>query len=179
MACYLLPSGIRFNDYLFTDPVPLAQWRPSACAGVVVVLARNSQWAPKPLQPLFFSEFGNNTAGGTIAAALHSGARADDLLISAMPMPFSSVAQRRAVCKELIAAYNPAWQSSGMVVSTTQLAHQVEELEARQQEQSQQILSLLAYIGKLFEPPPVVPRRPIGFLAPLRPAEAGATESGS
>lgn len=94
-------------------------------------------------------------------------------------MPFSTVAQRRSVCRELIAAYNPACQANGMVTSTAELAHKVEELEARQQEQSQQILSLLTYIGKLFEPQPVAPRRPIGFLAQMLPAEAGTTESGS
>jgi hypothetical protein len=55
----------------------------------------------------------------------------------------------------------------------------VDELEARQQEQSQQILSLLAHLGKLFGPQPVGPRKPIGFLPDLVPAKAPATESGS
>ena len=172
MACYFIPTGIRFNDYVFADPVPVANWRPPACAGIAVILARNVQWAPKPLQPLFFSEFGNNAGNEASAANFAGKKRTDDLFVSALPMPFSTAAQRRAVCKELMAAYNPAWQTSGAVFSATQLAGKVAELEARQQEQSQQILSLLTYIGKLFEPQTVAPRRPIGFLAP-------ATESGS
>lgn len=179
MPCYFVPAGIRFNDYLFTDPVPFSNWQPPGCAGVVAVLARNPHWAPKPLQPLFFAEFGNNAGNGAIAPRLKDDRRAEDLLVAVLPMPYSTAAQRRAVCKELIAAYNPAWQSNGLAMSTAQLAGKVEELETRQQEQSQQILSLLSYIGKFFEPQPVAPRRPIGFLPQMLPAEAGATENGS
>ena len=172
MPCYFVPAGIRFNDYLFTDPVPLSAWRPPGCAGIAVILSRNPQWAPKPLQPLYFAEFGN-TVG------LPGNAGGEDLLVSVLPMPYSTLAQRRAICKEFIAAYNPACQANGPALSRLELAHKVEELEARQKEQGQQILSLLTYVGKFFEPQPVAPRRPIGFLPQLVPAEAGATESGS
>jgi len=96
-----------------------------------------------------------------------------------LPMPFSTLAQRRAVCKELIAAYNPTCQNDGRTMSPAEMVFKIGELEARQQEQSQQILSLLTYIGKLFEPQPVAPRRPIGFLPQIVPAEACPTESGS
>jgi hypothetical protein len=175
---YFVP-GVRFNDYVFTDPVPFSNWRPPSCAGVVVILAQNGEWAPKPFQPLFFAEFGNNTGNHAVAPRLTHDRRADDLLIAALPMPYSTASQRRAICNELVAGYNPAWQSSGVALSTAELASKVEQLEARQQEQSQQIISLLTYIGKLFEPQPVSPRRPIGFLAQLLPAEAGATGNGS
>jgi hypothetical protein len=84
-------------------------------------------------------------------------------------MPYSSPEQRRSLCRELTAAYNPA--------SAAELAHRVETLEARQQELSQQITSLLVYVAKLFDPQPVGPRKPIGFLPQLATAEA--TECGS
>jgi hypothetical protein len=143
------------------------------------MLGRNPQWAPKPLEPLFFAEFGNNAGSGVIAARWKDEQRAQDLLISVLPMPFSTQAQRRALCKELIASYNPAWQANGFNVATTaELAYRVHELEARQQEQGQQILSLLTYIEKLFGPQPVAPRRPVGFL-PTLPAAPSVTESGS
>ena len=177
MSCYFVP-GIRFNDYLFTDPVPFLSWRPSGCPGIVAMLAGNPQWSPKPLQPVFFAEFGNNARSGE-QARLPGDARAQDLFVSVLAMPYSTAAQRRTVCKELIAAYNPAWQASGVALSAAELAQKVGDLEARQQEQGQQILSLLTFIAKLFEPQPVSPRRPIGFLPQMRPAEAGATESGS
>jgi hypothetical protein len=179
MSCYFVPAGIRFNDFLFTDPVPFTAWRPPSCGAIVAILARNPRWAPKPLQPLYFAEFGNNAVNSPIVPRLPDDMRVEDLLVSVLPMPFSTVAQRRSVCKELIAAYNPACQANGLVLSTTELAHKVTELEARQQEQSQQILSLLTYIGKLFEPLPTGPRRPMGFLPQMLPAEAGTTESGS
>lgn len=182
MPCYLLPAGIRFNDFLFADPVPLSNWRPPGCAGIVAILASNPQWAPKPLQPLYFGVFGNNAgtdAGNAAIVPRMPNARVEDLLVAVLPMPYSTVQQRRAACKELIAAYNPACQANGSIMSTAELAYKVEELEARQQEQSQQIMSMLTYIGKLFDPQPVAPRRPIGFLPQLLPAEAGTTGSGS
>ena len=67
---------------------------------------------------------------------------------------------------ELIGTYRPA-------ASVTELARKVDELEEKQQEQNQQILSLLSHLAKVFEPQAVSPRRPIGFL----PATAAATES--
>jgi hypothetical protein len=179
MPCYFVPAGIRFNDYLFTDPVPFSSWRPPGCAGIAVILSRNPQWAPKPLQPLYFAEFGNDAGSGPMLPRLPENARLMDLLVAVLPMPYSTAAQRNSVSKELIAAYNPACQAKGQAMSTAELVCKVGELEARQQEQSQQILSLLTYIGKLFEPQPVSPRRPIGFLPQLLPAEAGATEIGS
>jgi hypothetical protein len=196
MPCYLVPPGVRFNDSLFTDPVQLAGWHPPACAGIVAILVRNPHWAPKPLQPLYFGEFGNDAARGmNLPAGARRGdllvpvlpmpysvaAQRGDLLVSVLPMPYSTAAQRSALCNELIAAYNPACQTNGTVGSTAELARKVTDLEARQHEQSQQILSLLAHLGKLFEPQPVGPRRPIGFLPPQQPGPAGtpATESGS
>jgi hypothetical protein len=95
--------------------------------------------------------------------------RREDFLVSVLLMPYSTPAQRRALCRELSAAYRP--------VSAAELASKVEQLEARQQEQSDQILSLLSYIAKFFEPQPVGPRKPIGFLTQLAPV--AATESGS
>lgn len=72
---YLLPAGIRFNDYLFTDPVSFSSWRPSGCGGIVAILGRNPQWAPKALQPLYFGEFGNNAGSGAVVPRLPEGAR--------------------------------------------------------------------------------------------------------
>jgi hypothetical protein len=169
MACYFHPAGIRFNNFLFTDPVPFSSWRPPGCAGIVAILARNPQWGPKPLQPVCFVEFGNNTR-------LPASTRVEDLMVAVLPMPYSSAVQRRAACRELIAGYNPACQS---MLSTAEMAYKIEELEVRQQEQSEQIKSLLTYIARLFEPQPVGPRRPIGFLPQLVSVEAGTTGSGS
>ena len=176
MASFMVHPGVRFNDCLFTEPVPLASWRPPTCGGIVAILVRNSQWGPKPLQPLYFGEFGNDATG---AASLPVMARRDDLLVSVLPMPYSTAAQRGALCKELIAGHNPACQRNGTMASAGDLARKVDELEMRQQEQSQQILSLLSHLAKLFGPQPVAPSKPIGFLPQLARTATPATESGS
>jgi hypothetical protein len=175
MLSNLMPPGVRFNDCLFSEPAPLPTWRQPGCAGIIAVLARNPQWSPKPLQPLYFGEFGNDAVPRTSWPA-NAGR---DLLVSVLPMPYSTTAQRRALCDELIAAHNPAWQANGTMVSAPALAGKVDELEARQLEQSQQILALLTHLGKLFEPAQGGPRKPIGFLSELAPAPAPATEGGS
>lgn len=169
MPCFTVPPGVRFNDCLFSDPVPLSAWHPPSCPGIVAILARNPQWGPKPLQPLYFGELGN---GATRSASLPANVHRPDLLVSMLAMPYSTPAQRRAICRDLIAAYHPACQINA---SATELAHRVDEL----QEQNQQILSLLSHLAKLFEPLPVGPRKPIGFLPELAAAGTAATESGS
>jgi hypothetical protein len=128
------------------------------------------------LQPLYFGEFGNDAARGM---NLPANMRREDLLVSVLPMPYSTAAQRRALCNDLIASHNPAWQGTRTAVPVEELACKVDELAARQQEQSQQILSLLAHLAKLFAPQPVGPRKPIGFLAELAPAPVAVIESGS
>ena len=175
MLSNLIPPGIRFNDCLFSEPTQLHTWRQPSCAGIVAVLARNPQWSPKPLQPLYFGEFGHDAVPRTSLPPNVS----RDLLVSVLPMPYSTAAQRRALCDELIAAHNPAWQANGTMVSAAALARKVDELEARQLEQSQQILALLTHLGKLFEPAQAGPRKPIGFLSELAPAPLPATEGGS
>ena|SRR5437879_4123930 len=172
-----LPPGVRFNDYMFTEPVPLTVWRPPACPGILAILAHNQQWAPKPLQPLWVGEFSNAGARG---ASLPPNIHREELFVSVLPMPFSTTTQRRALCDELISAYSPAFQTHGTTLpSAAQVSRKVEELEARQQEQSQQILTLLANLAKMFEPGPVGPRRAIGFLAQQpAPASAKTIETG-
>ena len=155
MFSYLPAPGIRFNDCMFTEPVRLADWTPPSHPGIVAILARDSRWAPKPFQPLYFAEFGNDRR--RLAAPLGS-----DLHAAVLPMPFSTTAQRRAVRNHLIAAYNPVCQTANMP-SAAELAQRLDVLEARQSEQHAQILSMLSHLCKLFDPQPVAPRRTIGF----------------
>src|SRR6185437_15541581 len=73
---YFMASGIRFNDCLFSEPVRLADSPLPRCAGLYVILAEDRAWAPKPFQPVYFGEFGNNAPPGGLAreAALLTGA---------------------------------------------------------------------------------------------------------
>ena len=109
----MLPAGIRFNDCYFGEPTPLNQWAAPRCAGLYVVLAADSNWAPRPYQPLHFGEFGNNARqipGLTKFGSLR-GAGSRHLYIAALAMPFSTTAQRRALHAELVQAYNPISQA--------------------------------------------------------------------
>jgi hypothetical protein len=107
-------SGIRFNDCYFSEPTPLAQWTPPRCAGLFVILTWDSNWAPKPYRPLHFGEFGNNLQQilrPTDFTGMAGAAGTELLYVSAIAMPFSTTAQRRAIRAELVHAYNPVGQA--------------------------------------------------------------------
>jgi len=179
--CFVAP-GIRFNDYLFSDPVRLADWRPPKCAGVFVILGKDSAWSPKPFQPLYFGEFGNNAREAFVAQDwLPANASMDTLFAATLLLPYSTTSQRWSIRNELVWAYNPICQSGGDRTSVRELARKVDEIELRQQEHNTQLLLLLTNLNKLFEPQPVGPRRPIGFQPELTGAipSGEATESGS
>jgi hypothetical protein len=93
---------IRFNDCLFTEPVRFSGWMPPACGGLVVVLAQDPNWVPRGFRPIYFGEFGN----GSARVAGNS-----QLFVAVLPMPFSSSTQRRTLRDELIAGYNPIYQT--------------------------------------------------------------------
>ena len=109
MSSYLLP-GLRFNDCVFSEPVRLSDWTAPACGGVVVVLAHDPNWAPKPFRPLYFTEFGNNSRLSLTAPSVR-----DSIFAAVLPLPYSTTAQRSALRDELVAAYNPSCQSSAPV----------------------------------------------------------------
>jgi hypothetical protein len=116
MNRFLATSGIRLNDCLFTEPSSLAGWRPPQYAGLFAIFVRDPDWAPKPLQPICFGEFGNNAPAAVFLSnytELLAAATGRSLLIAACPMPFSTTSQRRAVRDELVWAYNPICRIEG------------------------------------------------------------------
>jgi len=166
MNHYLVAAGIRFNDYVFSEPRRLVEWAPPKWAGICVILARDSNWAPKPLQPLCFLEFGNNSDLRRLTRVPNTEA----LFISTMAMPFSTSAQRSEVRNQLVWAYNPVWQGGAGSAVQGELAHKLDELERKHEEQTTQLRLLLASINRLFEPPVELPRRrAIGFLPTADP----------
>jgi len=151
----MLSSGIRFDDWFFTEPTWFADWRPPRHAGLFVILSPDSNWAPKPYQPLYFGEFGNNAQEPLLpetCAWMLGPANRGALFVSVLPMPFSTTAQRLALRNELLRAYNPISQPAEMP-------------EAGKKPSEQQLLQLLASVHQLFEPAADPgPRRRIGFL---------------
>ena len=164
MHSYIYTKGIRFNDCVFSEPTPLPGWTLPRFAGLFAVLAHDANWAPKPYQPLCFGELGNNGSHPLLASdfgRLVASAGCRTLLVSVLPMPFSTTAQRGALRQELIAGYNPTCQLTGNNSNSRELSHRVDEIE-----------QLLSNLARMFEPQPVPPRRPIGFQPAITPDPA-------
>jgi hypothetical protein len=171
MSFFWVGPGIRFNDCVFSEPARSTDWKAPGCAGLFVVLAKDARWSPKPFQPLYFGEFGNNEPHAlTLDGWLPPAGRVDTAFVATLALPFSTAAQRCALRNELIQAYNPLFQAEGARMSPRGLARKLDAIEVRQQEQNTQIIALLHQLNRIFEPQPVPPRRPIGFL----PALAGS-----
>jgi hypothetical protein len=170
----MVAQGIRFNDYVFAEPKPLGEWERPRYAGILVILAKDANWAPKPFQALFFGEFGNNSREVLLPTGqmrLAGAAPAEGLWVSVLPVPFSTTAQRMEILQQLVWAYNPVWQAKGSPTEPGELARKLDELEKKHEEQTTQVRLLLASVNKFFEPQPEPPRRQIGFLP--QPVTAG------
>jgi hypothetical protein len=110
---YIVASGIRFNDCIFTQPVAFADCTFPRCPGLYVILAEDRDWAPKAFQPLYFGEFGNNAPAAALLGEASHVARSvpgKPLYVAVLALPYSTTNQRWALCRELIRAYNPACQ---------------------------------------------------------------------
>jgi hypothetical protein len=136
----LTDSGIRFNDYFFSEPLHLSAWNPPKCAGLCVVLAEDRNWAPKAFEPLYFGEFGNNSPASAVIEDCRPAlafAKGKALFVAVLTLPFTTTQQRCALRDELIRAYHPAYQTHAGTLPQRELA----------------------------PAPPPPPRRPIGFIA--------------
>jgi hypothetical protein len=167
MNPYLVAPGIRFDNYVFGEPRRLTEVAIPKCAGVLAILIRDPNWAPKSFQPLCFREFGNNPQatlppGDAIRLARIS--QADELFVSVLALPFSTAGQRREILDELIRAYNPCCQTVGPPLFQNDLVHKLDELEKKNEEQTIQVRLLLDSIHRLFGPQAEPRRRTIGFL---------------
>ena len=162
-------QGIRFNDLVFTEPVRLTEWVPPKFPGVFVILTRDPNWAPKPFQPLWFGEFGNNAQHHLASAGKPP--HADALFVSVLPMLFSTTDQRCAVRDRLVWAYNPTLQAKHTPAAPSEWVRKLHQLEKKHEEQATELRMLLTSVATMFEPqPPPSRRRRIGFLPDLEPS---------
>ena len=144
--------GIRFNDCMFSEPAVATAFAVPKCAGLLVVLASDPNWAPKAFQPLYFGEFGNNLPVRTLPfnyPQLHAAAHGRPLMVSVLPLPYTTTAQRHELLHQLLAAYNPEFQREGNLPAP----------------------ALMANFAALYPPQqPEAPRRRIGFLPDVEKA---------
>jgi hypothetical protein len=156
--------GIRFNDCVFSEPTPLGHWTPPRCTCLYTILIADLNWAPRPYQPLYFGEFGNNAAFQLLEKAREFAARlpGKEVFVAVLPVPFSTTAQRWLLRNELVWAYNPPYSMPvGEGAAPTELVRKLDELERRHQEETAELRLLFASAHASFEPPR--PRRRFGF----------------
>jgi hypothetical protein len=160
-------QGIRFNDYFFTEPERLTGWVPPRCAGIFAILVKDPNWAPKPFQPIWFGEFGNNAQH--LFAMEQPLAHAELFFVSVLPMLFSTTEQRLTVRERLVWAYNPVLNAQPTHAIPSELAHKLQELEKKHEEQSAELRLLLTNASNVADSS-ASRRRRIGFSPDLEPA---------
>lgn len=158
---------------MFSGPVAFGACSMPKCAGLFAVLVNDPNWAPRPFQPLYFGEFGNNTPTQALPfnlSRLHAAANGRPLTIAVLPLPFSTTAQRRELCNELVSAYNPSCQGGGHALPASDLAARLADLEKNHRAQTEQVMLLLTNLNQSFLPQPEAPRRRIGFVPDVEKA---------
>jgi hypothetical protein len=105
---------ITFNNFTFTEPIPLTQWNPPNQAGVYVILVPDSTASPKPFRAIYFGEAGNFAERG-FPSSHHKYSRwvnecgtSSRIFVATYPMPNSTPEGRRSVEAKLCASYNPS-----------------------------------------------------------------------
>jgi hypothetical protein len=105
--------SLQFGSITFTDPVKLAQWRPTEGAGLYCICVVNQDWKPVSLQPIFFGVADNLADQDLLReqVALDSWAAhassPSKLLVTHAHLPHFSDDQLGLFEQQLIAQYEP------------------------------------------------------------------------
>ena len=172
-------AGIRFADYVFCTPVPLAQFAfPPNYSGVFALLVPDPTWGPWRLQPVYFGDFkadreSDMSAAEQIACLRIAGGR--PLYVSAYILPMQHTSELTRMKRELINRYCPIanWPSSSD--DAAGLTGKLDALEKRIQEHDALLRLALAAVGQMVQPLPEPKRRSIGF----QPDPAGSRRAPS
>lgn len=106
-------AGIRFNNSMFTEPVPFSLALAPVSSGIYAILAPDASCRPRPFRVIYFGESGNfsQLVSGTHECLNDWTAEADgtgNLYVAFCPTPLLRAQQRRWVEHDLIARYRPA-----------------------------------------------------------------------
>ena len=161
-------SGIRFADFVFSEPIQVEYAIcPVASAGIYVLLISDPTWSPRQFQPVYFGEFGVNgqpqmsTAEQMRCLRIASG-RSSYLAVHAVPLQHASEVSR--VKQELIHQYVPLGNldsTRGHAESRTR----IEDLEKKIAEHEGMLKLLLSSIAQTASNQPEPKKRTAGFLA--------------
>jgi hypothetical protein len=106
-------AGIRFNNRVFTEPVPFSLALPPVSSGIYAILVPDASCRPRPFRVIYFGESRNFSQRVTGSHELFSDwtAQADEgtnLYVAFCPTPLLKELTRRWVESDLIARYSPA-----------------------------------------------------------------------
>jgi hypothetical protein len=96
-------------------------------------------------------------------------AKGKAVFVSVLPMPFSTTQQRLALRNELLLAYNPVCQTDAGRTPSRDLEFKLAELEKKHQEQTAQMMQLMASMNPALDPARARRQR-IGFVPSVEPA---------
>lgn len=102
-----------YGDYIFDEPVPLANWEPPYQSGIYAVLAFEPLANPRPFKVIHFGQSGNMLKSGFLRSQkrypcwIRYAGSIMNLYMVTCPMPNTTAKQRKAIEKELIAEYKP------------------------------------------------------------------------
>ena len=159
--------GIRFADYVFSEPAPLVRFSlPPRSVGLYVILMPDTSWGPWHLQPLFFGEFGPENevhmsqAQQTCCLKVAAGR---SLYFALYAVPHEHCWAISQIQRELTARYSPIANLES-IDAAVELAQRVDTLEKKVIEQDSMLKLALAALGQtvqLQQPQPK--KRIVGF----------------
>src|SRR5262245_11803943 len=151
-----MPTGIRFADYVFCNPVPLAQFGfPPHYSGVFVLLVPDPTWGPWRLQPVYFGDFKPDRESDMSAAeqtACLRMAGGKPLYVSAYVLPMEHTAELTRMKRELIDRYCPIANWSSLSGDAAALSRKLDTLEKKIQEHDTLLRLALAAVGQMAQP---------------------------
>jgi hypothetical protein len=157
--------GIRFGNYVFSDPVPVGRFSflPRS-AGLYVVLMPDPTWRPWPFQPLFFGEFGvqrEALMSPMQQACCLKVAAGRSLYVAVYALPEQHRWVVSQIKKELVERYRPVSNLESM--DAAELAYRLDTLEKKILEQDAALKLVLAAIGQTVQLQPEPKKRILGF----------------
>ena len=161
-------SGIRFADYVFSEPIPLAicVTEPQRM-GVYAVLVPDATWGPRHFQPIFFGVFNGHHQSQLSPDDYRRCLRAAAgklLYVAAYNMPLvGDPSESQRIQRELVQIYSPLCNHDSADASSAELVRKLDALEMKNQEHEALLKVLLAALGHLVQPTHEIKKRAVGF----------------
>jgi hypothetical protein len=172
-------SGIRFADYLFTNPTPIERCTfPARVTGIFVVLVPDPTWGPWHLQPLYFGQFrlnGESEMSVTEQILCLRVAAGKPLYVASFSLPIEQTFELSRIMRDLIDRYRPIVNRQATDESAGDIAHKFDAVEKRIYEQEAVLKVVLAALGQMSQAVPEPKRRSVGF----QPNPAGSRRPAS